>query len=389
MRILMLNNEFPPLGGGTGTVNRAILSRLAALANLEIDLVTSALGWRYEQAQLAARVRMFKVPVVNRNIHHSSSRELLTYAALALPVALRLQRVRPYDLVFAWSAVPAGGVALALRRLVGLPYILRVCGPDIPGFEQRYGLLYPLLTPTIKAIWRGASRLVAKCQDEAEMMLAVQPGMAIDLIANGVDLAAFPPAPIAADGPLRLICVARLIERKGQHHLIHALRRLIDQGLDVTLELVGEGDARAENEALVRRLGLEQRVTFAGYVPREQIGAHYAAAHVFVLPSYNEGMSVATLEAMAAGLPTVVTRTGGAADLVDEGVSGHIVAWADIEALAERLRALAESRDLARHMGTAARARAQRFSWDTATARYLALFDQVVGARRDTPLRPV
>jgi glycosyltransferase involved in cell wall biosynthesis len=386
MRLLMLNNEFPPLGGGTGTVNRAILARLAEVPDLEVDLVTSALGWRAEGERLAERVRLIKVPVANRNIHHSSGRELLTYAALALPTALRLHRARPYDMVFAWSAVPAGGVALALRRLAGLPYILRVCGPDIPGFERRYGPLYPVLTPTIKAIWRGAGRLVAKCRAEAELMLAVQPGMQIDLIPNGVEPDAFPAAPIADGGPLRLICVARLIERKGQHHLIAALRRLIDEGFDITLELVGEGDARAANEALARRLGLAERVMFAGYVPREQIADRYAAAHAFVLPSYNEGMSVATLEGMAAGLPTVVTRTGGAEELVDEGVSGNIVPWADIDALVDRLRALAQSRELARRMGRAARARAGGFSWDAATGRYLAMFHELYAA--SYPVRP-
>lgn len=387
MRVLMLNNEFPPLGGGTGTVNRAILSRMADLPGLEVDLLTSALGWRPERERLAERVRLLKVPVANANLHHSSGRELLTYAALALPAALRLHGARPYNLVFAWSAVPAGGVALALRRLAGLPYILRVCGPDIPGFERRYGPLYPLLTPTIKAIWRGASRLVAKCQGEADMMLAVQPGLPIELVPNGVDLGAFAPAPIADGGPLRLICVARLIERKGQHHLIAALRRLVDDGLDVTLGLVGEGDAKAANEALARRLGLAERVRFAGYVPRERIADRYAAAHAFVLPSYNEGMSVATLEAMAAGLPTVVTRTGGAEDLVDEGVSGHIVEWADVGALADRLRPLAQSRALARRMGAAARERARAFSWDAATTRYLEMFDTIgLEMRRAAPL---
>ncbi len=377
MRVLMLNNEFPPLGGGTGTVNKAILARLASVPGLEVDLVTSALGRRPERERLAERVRSFKVPVNNRNIHHSSNRELLTYAARALPMALRLHRAAPYDLVFAWSAVPAGGVALALRRLVGLPYILRVCGPDIPGFERRYGALYPVLTPVIKAIWGGAARLVAKCQGEADMMRAVSPGLQIDLVPNGVDLAAFPQAPIADGGPLRAICVARLIERKGQHHLIEAVRRLTDEGLDLQLELVGEGDARAANEELARRLGVADRVSFAGYVPRERIAERYAAAHVFVLPSYNEGMSVATLEAMAAGLPTLVTRTGGAEELVDEGVSGRIFAWGDVEALVGHLRDLARDRGLARRMGAAARARAASFSWESAAQRYLAMFSEL------------
>lgn len=386
MRLLMLNNEFPPLGGGTGTVNRAILQRLARRPDLAIDLLTSALGRRAERERFAERVTIHKVPVDNRNIHHSSNRELLTYAARALPAALRLHRARPYDLVFAWSAVPAGGVALALRRLAGLPYILRVCGPDIPGFERRYGALYPVLTPAIKAIWAGASRLVAKCEDEAAMMRRVAPGLAVELVPNGVELAAFAPAPIADGGPLRVICVARLIERKGQQHLIEAVRRLADAGVPVEAELVGEGDARAELERLAAERGVAERVRFAGYVPRERIAERYAAAHTFVLPSYNEGMSVATLEAMAAGLPTIVTRTGGTAELVAPGVSGETFGWADVGALAAHLGRLAADRGLARRMGAAARERARAFTWEAAAERYLAMCRDLVAPAAAAPV---
>ena len=67
----MLNNEFPPLGGGTGTVNRALLQRFARAPGLEIDLITSALGRQPEQELFAKRIRILKVPVNNRNLHHS------------------------------------------------------------------------------------------------------------------------------------------------------------------------------------------------------------------------------------------------------------------------------------------------------------------------------
>jgi phosphatidyl-myo-inositol dimannoside synthase len=378
MRILMLNNEFPPLGGGTGTVNHALLSRFVQNRDLEIDLITAALGRRAEQERFAERVAIFKVPVDNRNIHHSSNRELLTYAAGALGLALKLQRTRRYDLCFAWSAVPAGGVALALRRLTGLPYLVRVCGPDIPGFERRYGPIYPLLTPTIRATWRASAAVVAKCADEAAMIHAVDRNVTVSLIANGVDLSAFQPGDALPDaGPLRLLCVARLIERKGQHHLIEAVRRLVDLGIDVTLDLVGTGDAQAANQSQVRAAGLDARVRFAGYVPREEIATRYAAAHVFVLPSYNEGMSVATLEAMAAGLPVVVTRTGGTAELVEEGRNGLTFDWADVDGLTAHLSRLAQDRALVWRMGHASRTRAERFSWEAAAAQYQELFKQI------------
>jgi glycosyltransferase involved in cell wall biosynthesis len=378
MRLLMLNNEFPPLGGGTGTVNQAMLRRFAQVPGLEIELITSALGKQFEEEQFAEQIRIFRVPVDNRNIHHSSNRELLTYAVRSLLFALRRHRSRPYDLCFAWSALPAGGVALVLRRVAGLRYLVRVCGPDIPGFERRYRPLYPVLSPAIRLIWHGAEVVVAKCTGEAEMIHAVDSRVKITLVPNGVDLGLFQPGyPIPDDGPLRLLCVGRLIERKGQHHLIEAMSRLADEGIHVTLELVGTGDAQAANEALVQELSLSGQVSFLGYVPREEIPAVYAGAHAFVLASYNEGMSVATLEAMAAGLPVVVTRTGGTAELVTQGNNGFVFDWADIDALAAYLRRLATDRSLARRMGVASRARAKNFSWVLAAQQYLALYEQL------------
>ena len=379
MRILMLNNEFPPLGGGTGTVNQAMLERFSGASDLEIDLVTSALGRVFEQEVFAGNIRLHKVPVRNRNIHHSSNRELVEYGARAFAKALKLHRENPYDLCFAWSAVPAGAVAWALRKIAGLRYIVRVCGPDLPGFEERYRTIHKLLRPLLRQVLRGADRVIAKSAREMELIRAVDARLESMLIPNGVDLNKFQPArPVPDDGSLKLLCVGRLIERKGQHHLIEVLKRLTDEGVDVTLDLVGTGDAQRENEAQVAALRLQERVRFLGYVPRDRIAAHYAAAHVFVLPSYNEGMSVALLEAMAAGLAVVVTPTGGTDELVEPEVNGLVFHWADVGALTAQLRRLARDRSLARKMGEASRRRAKDFSWDSAAQRYQEIFAQML-----------
>ncbi|MFQ3633873.1 glycosyltransferase [Roseiflexus sp.] len=386
MRLLMLNNEFPPLGGGTGTVNKALLQRFARVADLEIDLFTAALGRTPEREQFSERIQIYKVPVNNRDLHHSSNRELLMYAAGVLPAALARHRAIPYDFCFAWSAVPAGGAALALRYLTGLPYLVRVCGPDIPGFEERYGWLYPLLTPFIRAVWRQAHLVVAKCDDEAAMIRQIDPSITPTIVPNGVDVAAFHVATPRLYGPLRIICVARLIERKGQHHLLLALRRLRDAGVAATVEFVGTGDAAQTYRAEAERLGVADLVTFAGYVPREHIAERYASADVFVLPSYNEGMSVATLEAMAAGLPLVVTRTGGTKELVHDGENGLTFAWSDIETLTQHLMYLASNRQVLQRMGAASRQRATQMSWEMVALRYLDIFCEV--ARESTPEKP-
>lgn len=382
MKVLMLNNEFPPLGGGTGTVNHALLLRWAYQPGLEIDLITGAQGREATIDKFAERITIYRLPVGRRNIHHASNRELLVYAVRALNLGLRLQFSRRYDLCLAWSALPAGWTAFGLCHLAGLPYLVRVCGPDIPGFEQRYGALYPMLTPVIKAIWRRAVSVVAKCAGEAEMIHAVDARVPVTLVPNGVDLACFPGADLRQrDNPLRLLCVARLIERKGQHHLIHALRQLLEQGIDATLDLIGAGDAKTDLQELSERLGVCERVHFLGYIPREEIAAHYAAADIFVLPSFNEGMSVATLEAMASGLPLVVTRTGGTTELVVEGVNGFTFSWGDVDGLVSHLRVLARDRDLIKRMGAASRQRAGMFTWDTAAARYIDIFQRLTPPR--------
>jgi phosphatidyl-myo-inositol dimannoside synthase len=381
----MFNNEFPPLGGGTGSVNQAMLHHFARVSDLKIDLITSGLGRHFEHEVFSERITLYKVPVRNKNIHHSSNRELIEYFIRGFLLALKLQRRHRYDLCFAWSGVPAGAIALLLRRLFGLRYILRVCGPDIPGFEQRYGVIHFFLAPLIRRVWLYADRLVAKSAREIELIHELDHSIQCWTVSNGVDIEQFKPPPSKdSGGPLRLLCVGRLIERKGQHHLIAAVKQLVDEGMDVTLDLVGTGDAQVANKVQVDRLGLGDRVHFHGYVPREKIIDVYRAADVFVLPSYNEGMSVALLEAMASGLPVIVTPTGGTPELVQDGINGHIFPWANVDLLTKHLRQLAQDRPMVHRMGAAARARAGSFSWEAAAQQYLEMFKELL-AYKSTP----
>lgn len=371
----MLNNEFPPLGGGTGTVNQAILNHLSNSHDLQIDLITSSPENIYESEAFGERIKIYKVPVDRFNIHHASNKELILYALRAFTNGLRKHHQRRYDLCFAWSAVPAGFCALGLKWISGLPYILRVSGPDIPGFEQRYKTLYPFLTPLIRKIWRNADVVIAKCAAEADMIRNIDPTLDVTIIPNGVDTNQFKPGdPFLDKGPLKLLCVARLIKRKGQHHLIEAVKRVADQGIDVVLDLVGSGDAEGEYRALVKSLRIEDRINFRGYIPRAKVPDFYALARVFVLPSFNEGMSVATLEAMASGLPVVVTHTPGTEELVDEGVNGFTFSFGDVEELSNIIMNLFNRNGLIERMGINSRRKAQSFTWEFAAENYLNLF---------------
>jgi phosphatidylinositol alpha-1,6-mannosyltransferase len=382
LRILMLNNEFPPLGGGTGVVNQRILEKWAQREEVEVDVVTSSRTRdQYEYEELAPGIRIHKVPVDNKNIHHSSNRELLAYAWRAWRHARKLVKCAGYDLCLAWAGVPAGGVAMWLKWEFGLPFVVSLQGPDVPGFEQRYRWVYLVLTPFIRLVWRQAAGLTACSEQHRELAQQTEPYLPIEAIPNGVDTSVFHPDPTTQreNEAVRLVCSGRLIERKGQQHLIPAVAELKERGLDVELLIVGTGDNELTLRRQVEELGLEDTVRFTGFVEWEKMPQVYQTSDIFVLPSYNEGMSIALLEAMATGLPVIITNTGGAHELVDG--NGVVVPWGSVEALADSLVSLITSAAERQQMGCRSRELALRFTWDQVADRYLDLCKHIVGSQ--------
>jgi glycosyltransferase involved in cell wall biosynthesis len=383
MRILMLDNEFPPLGGGTGIVNQHLLSGIAEASNIQVDLVTSSRTKdQYEHEVLYPGIELHKVPVDNRNIHHSSNRELITYAVRGFSKSRELLKKHSYDLCFAFATVPAGVMALGLRYSNGLPFIVSLQGPDVPGFEARYNYIYPFLRPVARAVWTRAAAVTVISEQMRQLALKTHPGQRMEIIYNGVDTRKVQPRSWANAFPpsesITIICVARLIERKGQQHLLEAGALLKQKGWNgFRIIFVGTGDAEPLLRDRCQASGLTDSIEFKGFVPWEDVIALYQKAHVFVLPSFNEGMSIALLEAMASGLPVIVTDTGGTKELVSEE-NGLIVPWADPERLADALASFLESPDRIGRMGQNSRRIAMEFDWQHFTQRHIELFSQVL-----------
>jgi glycosyltransferase involved in cell wall biosynthesis len=383
MRILMLDNEFPPLGGGTGVVNYHLLSEWAKDPEIAVDLVTSSRDRRIGGTEsFSARIAIHRVPVDNRNIHHATNAELFRYLWRGYRLSAALSRRNRYDLSFSFSGLPAGAISLLLETVRGLPYLVSLQGADIPGFEARYSRLYPLLQPILMGVWRRAGVVTAISEEHRALALRSAPNQEFVIVPNAVDSSRFSPAGIRPSAAkIRILCVGRLIERKGQHHLLRALARLArDERLDVELTLVGEGDARPSLEALADRLGVRAAARFAGCVSAEDMPDVYRKADVFVLPSQSEGMSIALLEAMASGLPVVVTQTGGTKELIDG--NGTVVPWADVRALTRGLSSLIRDPAGRERMGRRSREIAERYAWDGFARRYEALCRRVAGLAR-------
>jgi glycosyltransferase involved in cell wall biosynthesis len=201
----------------------------------------------------------------------------------------------------------------------------------------------------------------------------------LHVLHNALPPSAFAPVePTELDLPSpRVVCVANLIDYKGHRYLVEAMERLREEGLGASLILVGDGRERAHLEEQVRRSGVP--TAFLG--ARQDVPAILAASDVFVLPSLQEGMSNAVMEAMAAGLPVVVTDVGGNSEAV--AGNGLMCAPADAGALADHLRGLLTDDARRADLGKRAREHAEgAFGLDALVTGHLTLYGQLLENKR-------
>jgi colanic acid/amylovoran biosynthesis glycosyltransferase len=185
----------------------------------------------------------------------------------------------------------------------------------------------------------------------------------------------------------RLVCVGRLVEQKGQLLLVEAAQRLAAQGVDFELVLVGDGEMRAEIEALIARRNLQTKVRITGRISSEQLLAEIAAGRALVLPSFAEGLPMVIMEAMALGRPVISTFVAGIPELVVPGEHGWLVPAGDVEALMEAMQACLDAPiEALTGMGQASRKRVSvRHSVDLGAAELERLFQ---AAAEGQSLRP-
>lgn len=369
MHILVLNYEFPPVGGGAGKATAAIAREMAALGH-SVRVITSAYSG-LPPRECRDGYTVIRSPAIRRYVDRGSSLEMLIFMLGALPVALQeAKRERP-DFSLAFFGIPSGPVAYALRLAYGVPYLVSLRGADVPGSQSHDLAFYLWLArPLIRWLWKCSAGVVANSRGLRDLAQQTAPDLFIHVIPNGVDLTALSSLdrPSKANVVPRLLFVGRVVQQKGLVYLLEALATL---DLPFVFNIAGDGNQRTLLEKLVCQLDLGDRVKFLGWQSRDELVYHYANADVFVFPSLDEGMPNAVLEAMACGLPVVATSVPGCTELIISGENGILVPPRDSDALAEALRLLLANPELRQRMGQASYCRVQVYTWQGTAQSYL------------------
>jgi glycosyltransferase involved in cell wall biosynthesis len=293
----------------------------------------------------------------------------------------RLVRRRGVDHLHNHLADASCTVAMLAAELGGFPFSFTIHGP---------GVFFEAVTWRLDEKARRAAFVACISWFARSQVAVFAPADRLDhlhVVHCGVDLDR---AVVAEhrDGGQRVLFVGRLVELKGLAGLIEALARLADRHPDTVLTVVGDGPDRSRFEALARRRGVADRVRFVGYRPADEVAELLGRVDVFALPSYAEGVPVSLMEAMAAGVPVVATQVGGVSELVEDGVSGHVLRPGDTDQLTDALDRLLSDPGWRARLGAAGRRRVVAdFDSRTEARRLLTLF-RSVPAGTTPPIRP-
>lgn len=376
MNILIVSHEYPPIGGG-GANACFFLSREFAQTGHQITIVTA----QYENMPIEEKtsdgVLIYRVRCKRKNKEKSNIYEMFTYLVNAWKMTEKLLKTSKFDMCLTFFGIPSGPIALHLKRKYRLPYVIRFGGGDIPGAQKRFKYVYMVLSPIIRSIWKNAESLIANSEGLCKRAQRFEDKYKIDVITNGVDSQFFfPKEREKNEQEIKILFVSRLIEGKGLQYIIPDMPKIQKEigclcNKKVKLIIVGDGSYRADLEELVRKTQADGCVSFEGRKNKEQIRQYYQDADIFILPSLSEGMPNVVLEAMACGLPIIMTPCEGSKELVTD--NGMI---SSIDTFAHSLVKMCVDMELRQTMGQNSRIHVEKnFKWENIGRIYLTLLE--------------
>jgi len=375
VRILVLNFEYPPVGGGGGRVSAFLARALQQRGHQLLILTTGIRGTR--RREIDDGVEIVRVRTGRRSASQASFLSMMSYVAAASVRGTLLVRTWKPDVLHAHFAVPTGAAAWLVSRLTGVRYVLTVHLGDVPGgVPEKTSSYFRWVGRLTPPIWSRAAAVVAVSEYTRELARR-RYDVPIRVVPNGAPLAGRPRQAAPVGSPPVIAFVGRFQPQKDPLLAVEALAKIADVPWHAVL--VGDGPLRAAVEQRLREAGLSGRVRLTGWLAPEAADRELAKADLLLMPSNAEGLPVVGVQALVHGVAIVGSRVGGLSELIVDGVNGFGLTPGDRDGFATALRRCLQDRNLLAGLKTASHAMASAFDVAQVAESYEAILAGAVG----------
>lgn len=377
MNLLIFCHEFIPIGGGASNA-LYYLSREWIKSGHKVLVVTSHHG-RLPEKEIIDGIQVVRLKVGRKRVFRGHTHEMLFFILKSLGLADKLYREFKPNLSVSFMTLPGGVISLYLFYKYKLPFVTEVRGADVPGFNPKsLGFHHFFLTPFIHWIWSASKKIITNSQGLAKMARQSAPHREIFVYPNGVDSEKFRPGVLrgGSRNPKKLLFVGRFEEsQKNITLLISAMREL--EGVELCL--VGDGKEKEYLLKIAEKFEVNKQIYFMGWLKEKELIQLYQEADIFVSASNWEGMPNTALEAMACGLPLVLSNIAGHEELVRKELNGFLFEARNEAEYIKKIKFLIENPTKTQEMGRQSRQLAiTHYEWKEIAAKRLRIYEEAL-----------
>jgi glycosyltransferase involved in cell wall biosynthesis len=374
MNILLVNYEYPPIGGGAGnrTYNYA---KEFVKQSQNVVVLTSAYNG-FKGYSFFNNVHHYRIPAFRTHVDRSNPFQMLCFNISSLFSVKKIIKEHDISLVFAILSIPSGITAYYIFKRFKIPYIISLGGSDVPKYNDKVKIFHRLLQPLRRKILKNARFITAPSNGLAELSRKTDDYPVI-VIPTGVDILKFKPLPKKETEELSFIFVGRFNYIKNIELIIDQFYKLIKSGIKAKLSLVGNGPLFNKISEQIFKLKLNDFVSFYYWVDKSEITTLYQEQDIIINASTIEGLSNVLLEAMASGLAVIASDVVGNNDLITNEKNGLLFSLEKPDDLYKTMLKLAQNKELLNNLKKESRRYIEEHhSWEKSAKKY---FDLIIG----------
>jgi len=382
MNILVLNYEYPPIGGGAGNITRHI-SRNLVLSGHKVVVVTTWYNGLSDHENEKNKPEIYRLHSRRKYMHRSNPLDMISWINVTNKFLREYLIANKFDICLANFSIPGGTVALTVKKKFNIPFCVLSHGHDIPWFYKKQMFLYHLITYFhIKSICKSSSLNFIQTEfmkQNIDRFTGKRRSLKNIIISNGIELNKELYHSQRGNEPFTILFVGRFVKQKDPITLLLALKKLSRIDIPFRVFFVGDGPMRKKMEKFVRKNNLNN-ATFTGWIPQEDVKDYYLKAHVILTPSRAEGMSIANLEALANGVYLIATPVSGNAEMLSLCKNGVLVDAGDYYEMTNQLQKFYFEQYLPKNFQAqkCAQEFSEKYNWAVIAKKYEMEFEKIV-----------